>query len=289
MLSESAYIGTRKVHVWGCIAPKCSFSLKTTEGNACASSVAVVGGGCRRVLTSGLGSKERINHADFCITIIFYGTCACKRTPSWLVPAGQEEAQAATASCLAFLLCWLDGSAAVAKALLDRTDALNALVGCLTTRWACVLPAVYQVVHLGVSALWAVSGHPTGYVWGKPSSCAPGLFLWQWTIAPYRGTAEVCSLRVWLLCRVFCQVPLSASSCSAFTFGARCHADQCDVHLQRWSSSSHHSPGGCSPGAVLPEQPATAGGRLLKASNRSAGCHTHPSKLGCDSKRGHKT
>ena len=52
------------------------------------------------------------------------------------MPAGQAEAQAAAASCLAFLLGWLDGSAAVAQALLDKKDALNALVGCLTTRWA---------------------------------------------------------------------------------------------------------------------------------------------------------
>ena len=66
----------------------------------------------------------------------FKGSGICKRTPPLLVPAGQTEAQTAAVSCLAFLLRWLDGSTAVAQALLDRKDALNALVGCLTTRWA---------------------------------------------------------------------------------------------------------------------------------------------------------
>ena len=37
-----------------------------------------------------------------------------------------------------------------------------------------------------------------------------------------------------------------------------------DVHLQRWSSSSHQWPCSRTPGAVLPEQPAAAGGHLLK-------------------------
>eukprot|EP00891_Asterochloris_glomerata_P008864 jgi/Astpho2/8864/fgenesh1_pg.00129_%23_44_t len=53
---------------------------------------------------------------------------------SALNQAGQAEAQTAAGVCLAFLLRWLDGSAAVAQAFLDKNDALNALVGCLTTR-----------------------------------------------------------------------------------------------------------------------------------------------------------
>lgn len=106
-----------------------------SRGVQCLCLISVEGGVCLRTTASGLKTMEHNDFAELCITMSFQGFFACKRTPCWLVPAGQAEAQIAAGLCLAFLLRWLDGSAAVAQAFLDKNDALTALVGCLTTRW----------------------------------------------------------------------------------------------------------------------------------------------------------